>query len=123
MDAKFRIAGRVRWLARHSALKAHSMLPDSASASGTDEQFKDEHSVTRKRVLVADDHARILGQWLHCSANLSKSFVWSRTGKPHWGRPGSSNRMWPFDISMPGMSGIEVARELKRCASRTRIVF
>ena len=100
------------------------MLLDSASASGTDEQLKAEHSVTRKRVLVADDHARILDA---VAALLGKSF--EVVGLVSDGKAAleATRKLEPdlavLDISMPGMSGIEVARELKRCASRTRIVF
>ena len=80
--------------------------------------------MTLKRVLVADDHARILKA---VSALLGKSF--DVVGLVSDGRAAlqAALKLDPdlivLDVSMPGMSGIEVARELKRRRNRAKIVF
>ena len=84
----------------------------------------EQPSVTRKRVLVADDHARILKA---VSALLGKSF--DVVGLVADGRAAlqAALKLEPdlivLDVSMPGMSGIEVARELKKRRNRAKIVF
>lgn len=78
----------------------------------------------RKRVLVADDQSRILSA---VSALLGKSF--EVVGLVADGKAAlqAAAKLEPdlviLDVSMPGMSGIEVARELKRRPNRAKIVF
>ena len=80
--------------------------------------------MTLKRVLVADDHARILTA---VSALLRKSF--EVVDLVADGRAALQAALKldldliVLDVSMPGMSGIEVARELTRRQSNAKIVF
>ncbi len=80
--------------------------------------------MTQKRVLVADDHARILKA---VSALLGKSF--DVVGLVSDGRAAVQAALKHdpdlivLDVSMPGMSGIEVARELKKRHNPAKIVF
>jgi len=75
-------------------------------------------------VLVADDHARILTA---VAALLGNSF--DVIAKVSDGRAAleATLKLKPdllvLDISMPGMSGIDVARELRKHSTKTRIVF
>jgi len=100
------------------------MLRESAPASGTDEQLKGEPSVTRKRVLVADDHIRILSA---VAALLGKSFDVIGLVSDGKAALDAALKLEPdlvvLDISMPGMSGIDVARALTKRSNRPKIVF
>jgi len=77
-----------------------------------------------KRVLVADDFAPVLGA---VGALLRTSFdVVSLVSDGHAALEGVL-KLEPdvavLDVSMPGINGIEVAREFRRRNSKTRIVF
>ena len=90
------------------------MLRNSDPPPGTDEPGE-QSSVTLKRVLVADDHARILKA---VSALLGKSFDVVDLVADGRAALQAALKLDPdlivLDVSMPGMSGIEVARELKQ---------
>ena len=81
-------------------------------------------AVTIKRVLVADDHAQILSA---VAALLGKSFDVVSSVSDGPAALNAALKLGPdlvvLDVSMPGMSGIEVAKELKRRRSEARIVF
>jgi DNA-binding NarL/FixJ family response regulator len=78
----------------------------------------------RSRVLLADDLAQVLSA---AAALLKEQFEIVAMVKD--GRSAFSETMAlapdlvVLDISMPGMSGIEVARELKKRGNKARIVF
>jgi DNA-binding NarL/FixJ family response regulator len=80
--------------------------------------------MTRKRVLLADDQTRTLKA---VSALLGESF--DVVGLVSDGRSAveTTLKLEPdlvvLDISMPGMNGIEVAKELKKRVNGARIVF
>jgi len=80
--------------------------------------------MTGKRVLLADDLTPVLSA---VAKILEKSF--DVVGMVTNGRAAldSTLALNPdlviLDISMPGMSGIEVAKELRRCKSCAKIVF
>jgi DNA-binding NarL/FixJ family response regulator len=80
--------------------------------------------MNRRRVLVADDQARVLTA---VTALLGESF--DVVGLVSDGRVAleTTLKLEPdllvLDISMPGMNGIDVAKELKKRASRAKIVF
>ena len=80
--------------------------------------------MTGKRVLVADDLTPVLSA---VAKILDKSF--DVVGMVTNGRTAldSTLALKPdlviLDISMPGMSGIEVAKELRRCESSAKIIF
>jgi DNA-binding NarL/FixJ family response regulator len=80
--------------------------------------------VTLKRVLVADDHVRILSV---VGALLGKSFDVVGSVSDGQAVVDAAQKLEPdliiLDVSMPGMSGIEVARELKRHRNKAKIVF
>jgi DNA-binding NarL/FixJ family response regulator len=94
------------------------------STSGTDEQLTVEFSMACKRVLIADDLESILEAVV---ALVQDSF--NIVGMASDGRTALAEvlKLEPdlvvLDISMPGMTGIEVARELKRRGNKTKIVF
>ena len=73
---------------------------------------------------MADDHARILKA---VSALLAKSFdVVDLVADGRAALQAALKRdpdLIVLDVSMPGMSGIEVARELRRRHNRAKIVF
>ncbi len=100
------------------------MLRNSDPPARTDEDAGDQGSVTLKRVLVADDHARILKA---VSALLGKSFDVVGLVSDGQAAVQAALKLDPdlivLDVSMPGMSGIEVARELNRRRNRAKIVF
>jgi DNA-binding NarL/FixJ family response regulator len=93
----------------------------SASESG---EFVCEASMVHKRVLVADDLEAVLAA---VAELLRDSF--SIVGMVSDGKAALDGvlELEPdlvvLDISMPEMSGIEVARELKSRGNNTRIVF
>jgi two-component system response regulator NreC len=80
--------------------------------------------MTRSRVVLADDLAPVL---VEVAALLKESF--DVVGMASDGRAAleTTLRLKPdlvvLDISMPGLSGIEVARILTRSGSGTKIVF
>lgn len=98
------------------------MQRNSDPAAG--EQPRDQPAVTLKRVLVVDDHARILTA---VAGLLGNSF--DVIGAVSDGRAAldAAIKLKPdliiLDISMPGLSGIEVAKELKNRSNRAKIVF
>jgi DNA-binding NarL/FixJ family response regulator len=80
--------------------------------------------MARKRVLLADDLTRVLSA---VATLLRESF--DVVGLVSDGRAALEATLVlepdlvVLDVSMPGMSGIEVARELKSRAHKTKIVF
>jgi DNA-binding NarL/FixJ family response regulator len=92
--------------------------------SETDEQVSVEFSMTLKRVLIADDLETVLDAVV---ALLRDSF--NVVGTVSDGRTALAAvlKLEPdlvvLDISMPGMTGIDVARELKSRGNSARIVF
>jgi DNA-binding NarL/FixJ family response regulator len=80
--------------------------------------------MTGRRVVIADDLAPVLGA---ITAILKGSFDIVGTANDGTTAFESILSLEPdlalLDISMPGMSGIEVARALKKHGSKTRIVF
>jgi DNA-binding NarL/FixJ family response regulator len=80
--------------------------------------------MTRSRVLLADDLAQVLSA---VTALLNDQF--EIVAKVMDGRSALDETialapdLVVLDISMPGLSGIEVARELKKRGSKARIVF
>jgi len=96
--------------------------PDPSPEIG--KHIGDECSELRRRVLVADDQAQILEM---VAALLAKSFDvvdLVSDGQAAWE---ATLKLEPdlvvLDISMPGMNGIQVARELRKSASSAKIVF
>lgn len=94
------------------------------SVPETNEHFRDEFSMTHKRVLVADDLAPVLNA---VAALLQRSFDVVSTVSDGKAALDGILELEPdlavLDISMPGMTGLEVATELKGRSSRTKIVF
>jgi len=92
--------------------------------SETDEQVIVGFSMTLKRVLIADDLETVLDAVV---ALLQDSF--NVVGTVSDGRTALAAvlKLEPdlvvLDISMPGLTGIEVARELKCRGNKTKIVF
>jgi len=80
--------------------------------------------MSRKRVVVADDLASVLSE---TAALLSESYDVVGTATDGQAAVEATLRLQPdlvvLDISMPIMSGIEVAQELKRIGNKARIVF
>jgi DNA-binding NarL/FixJ family response regulator len=80
--------------------------------------------MTRKRVLLADDIVSVLDA---VAERLQENF--DIVGRVSDGQKALDETMAlqpdliVLDISMPGMSGIEVARELKRRGNKAKIVF
>jgi len=78
----------------------------------------------RRRVLVADDQARVLSA---VTALLGDSFDVIALVSDGRAALETTLKLEPdlvvLDISMPGMNGIEVAKELKRRAIKAKIVF
>lgn len=78
----------------------------------------------RPRILLADDHQAVLQR---VAALLQSAF--EVVGAAHNGREMVSEalRLHPdvivADISMPGLSGIEAARELRETGSTAKLVF
>ena len=100
-------------------------MPDNfIPTSETDEQLRVEFSTTLKRVLIADDLETVLEAVV---ALLQDSF--NVVGMASDGQTALAGvlKLEPdlvvLDISMPGMTGIEVARELKCRSNNTKIVF
>jgi DNA-binding NarL/FixJ family response regulator len=80
--------------------------------------------MTRSRVLLADDLAQVLSA---VAALLEKQFEIVATVKDGRAALEKAMALAPdlvvLDISMPGLSGIEVARELKKHGSKAKVVF
>jgi len=100
------------------------VLRNSCSAPENDNRVGGEVPDPRKRVLVADDQARMLD----VVASLLEE-LFDVIGLVSDGRAAleAALALEPdlvvLDISMPGMSGIEVARELRQRSNRAIIVF
>jgi len=96
----------------------------SVSLLEANEHFRDELSMTLKRVLVADDLAPVLRA---IAELLQGSFDVVGTVSDGNAALDGILELEPdlvvLDISMPGMSGLEVATELKNRSSSTKIVF
>jgi DNA-binding NarL/FixJ family response regulator len=99
------------------ALKLHSSGRTKLTAQR-------ELSMTLRRVIVADDRALVLSA---VSALLRESFdIVAMVSDGHAALEAileHEPELAVLDISMPGMNGIDVARELERKASKTKIVF
>ena len=80
--------------------------------------------MARRRVLVADDQAGVLSA---VTALLGDSFDVIALVSDGRAALETTLKLEPdlvvLDISMPGMNGIEVAKELKRRAIKAKIVF
>jgi DNA-binding NarL/FixJ family response regulator len=80
--------------------------------------------MTGRRVVLADDLSPVLST---VTKLLARSFEIVATASDGHGALDAALKLEPdllvLDISMPGMSGIEVARELKRRGNNTKIVF
>jgi DNA-binding NarL/FixJ family response regulator len=80
--------------------------------------------MTRSRVLLADDLAQVLSA---VTALLKENFEIVTTVSSGEAALDATLALAPdlvvLDISMPGMSGIDVARELKRRGNKAKVVF
>jgi two-component system response regulator NreC len=80
--------------------------------------------MTRSRVVLADDLAPVM---IEVAALLRESFDVVGMASDGRGALETTLRLKPdlvvLDISMPGLSGIEVARELRKHGSGCKIVF
>jgi DNA-binding NarL/FixJ family response regulator len=80
--------------------------------------------MTRSRVVLADDLAPLL---MEVAALLKQSFDVVGMASDGRGALETTLRLKPdlvvLDISMPGLSGIEVARELRKQGNVAKIVF
>ncbi|MGB9242822.1 MAG: response regulator transcription factor [Candidatus Acidiferrales bacterium] len=80
--------------------------------------------MTRSRVVLADDLAPVL---MEVAALLKQSFDVVGMASDGRGALETTLRLKPdlvvLDISMPGLSGIEVARELRKHGSGAKVVF
>jgi DNA-binding NarL/FixJ family response regulator len=80
--------------------------------------------MTRSRVVLADDLAPVL---MEVAALLKHSFDVVGVASDGRGALETTLRLKPdvvvLDISMPGLSGIEVARELRKRGSGAKVVF
>jgi CheY-like chemotaxis protein len=78
----------------------------------------------RARIVVADDHVRVLES---VATLLQRDFTVVASAHDGPRALEASERLDPdvvlLDVTMPGLSGLQVARELKRSGSRARIVF
>ena len=100
------------------------MLRNSRSAPENDDRLSGELSDPRKRVLVADDQTRMLEV---VASLLEESFDVVGLVSDGQAALEAVLALEPdlvvLDISMPGMSGIEVARELSQRSNTAIIVF
>jgi len=100
------------------------LLTKPTTSPETEECLGMERSVSHKRVLVADDLAQMRSA---VAVLLKDSFnVVSMVPDGHAALAAIiafDPDLAILDISMPGLSGIEVARELKRHGTRAKIVF
>ena len=101
-----------------------NILHPSRSAPETHDRLSRELSLPRKRVLVADDQPRMLEA---VAAILEESFDIVDLVSDGQSALAATLRLEPdlivLDISMPGMNGLEVARQLRQRNSRAKIVF
>jgi DNA-binding NarL/FixJ family response regulator len=98
--------------------------PSLHSASESDDPFSNEVSMTQKRVLVADDLESVqsaVSDLLHGSYDVVDMVSDGKAALD--GILELAPDLAILDISMPGMSGIDVAIELKNRANETKIVF
>jgi DNA-binding NarL/FixJ family response regulator len=94
------------------------------SASDTNENFTDELSMTHSRVLLADDLAPVLSTVAELLRDSFDVVGMVSNGKAALdGILELEPDLAVLDISMPDMSGLEVASELKSSPNRTKIVF
>lgn len=100
------------------------MVRNSYSAPITGEQLTNHSSVPRTRVLIADDQARILDV---VTKLLDESFDVIGVVSDGQAAVEATLALEPdlvvLDISMPVMSGIEAARELRQRNNKAKIVF
>jgi DNA-binding NarL/FixJ family response regulator len=100
------------------------MRRNSIPTRGSDELSRDEFSSVRKRVIAADDQARILDV---VAAMLGELFDVIGLVADGPAALAATLALKPdlvvLDISMPGMSGIEVAAELRKRGDPAKIVF
>jgi len=93
-------------------------------SSRTKRTAQRELSMTLRRVIVADDLALVLSA---VSALLQESFdIVAMVSDGHAALEAileHEPELAVLDISMPGMSGIDVAREIRRHGNKTKIVF
>jgi DNA-binding NarL/FixJ family response regulator len=83
-----------------------------------------ENLLNRVRVLLADDHKPLL---YHVARTLEPEFDVVGTVTDGEALLETAARLSPdvlvLDISMPGLSGLQVARELKKAGNPAKIVF
>jgi DNA-binding NarL/FixJ family response regulator len=100
------------------------MVRNSVLSPGTDQRVTGESSVLQRRVVVADDQPRMLDA---VAALLARSFEVMDLVSDGQAALEATLKLNPdlvvLDISMPGMSGIEVAKELRKSANSAKIVF
>jgi CheY-like chemotaxis protein len=119
--------------------RVHASLPVAASTEESAEQsagelFRDSENFqansrqrpVRKRILIADDHevmrrgvrglVESQEEWLVCGEAIEGHEVISKTRELH-------PDLLILDVSMPGMSGIEVALQILKDDPTTRILF
>jgi DNA-binding NarL/FixJ family response regulator len=100
------------------------MPPDSVREPESIGLIADKTTEVRTRVIVADDHSSIRSTvcaLLEVPFNVVDLCCDGQTALE------ATLKLQPdivvLDVSMPGMSGIEVANELRRLGNRARIVF
>ena len=107
-----------------TVLRKRNVIRNSYSVAEIYDRLSDELPVPRKRVLVADDQSRILDV---VADLLDESFDVIGTASDGQAALAATLALEPdllvLDVSMPGMSGIEVARKLRDHASTAKIVF
>jgi DNA-binding NarL/FixJ family response regulator len=102
------------------AERVRKVVSDSRESRATDSEL----SMSLRRLVVADDLSLILSA---VSALLQESFDIVAMASDGPAALEAILKHEPelavLDISMPGMSGIDVAREVKRHGTKTKIVF
>jgi DNA-binding NarL/FixJ family response regulator len=85
---------------------------------------KDELSMNPRRVLVADDLAPVLGAVAELLQDSFDVVAMVSDGKAALDAVlALEPDLVVLDISMPGLSGLDVAKELRNRANKTKIVF
>jgi len=101
-----------------------STLRNSRPVPENDDRLNDELFALRKRVLVADDMPRMLKA---ISELVQETFEVIGVASDGQAALEEALALEPdlvvLDISMPGMSGIEVARKLRQSGNKAIIVF